>query len=249
MKENINNTNFSLKNPLILALDVDTLEEAQSWIKKIGPQVGAIKLGPRLNYRYGAELTKFCSDYSAVFIDNKYFDITSTMLAAIKASFEAGASLVTVHALAGPNTLLQLANLESDLQKIRPFKILCVTILTSWDHTDIASNFIQQSPNQHVLSLALLVRASGLSGLVCSAHELDSLSGYANFFKVTPGIRLGTVTKDNNEFKTQEPDDQKRIMTPQQALKSGASALVIGRPILNSAKPEKIVDEILSSLT
>ncbi len=227
-----------LKNPVILALDVDSKEEASKILDQVGDLVGCVKLGPRLVYRYGAEFVSQISKSTPVFVDNKYFDIPSTMVAAVKTSFEAGATLVTVHALSGREALKELAKLETELNKIRPFKILAVTILTSWNENSMPNSLQKWSVEEHVKSLAAEVHQSGLRGLVCSGHELLSLD-YPEIFKVIPGIRL--------DDSAQSAQDQKRVMTPSQALKAGASALVIGRPILQAQNPRETVLKILES--
>lgn len=231
-----------LKNPLILALDVDDKSDAMKILDHVGDLVGGIKLGPRMLYRYGAEIVTEIAEIAPVFVDNKYFDIPSTMVAAVRASFEAGATLVTVHALAGSVALKELHKLEVELNQIRPFKILAVTILTSWDQSSMPASFHSWSVENHVRSLTQEVYNSGLRGLVCSGHELEYLN-YPGLFKVTPGIRLST--EQNN----QQSEDQKRIMTPKQAIKAGASALVVGRPILQAHKPRETILDILESCT
>lgn len=230
-----------LKNPIILALDVDSKEQAMAILKEVGSLVGAVKLGPRLVYRFGSDFVKEISQSTAVFVDNKYFDIASTMVSAVRASFEAGATLVTVHALAGKGALKELAQLEKELNQIRPFKILAVTILTSWDQNSLPSSFQSWAVEDHVKSLAQEVFNSGLRGLVCSGQELGLLN-YPDFFKVVPGIRL---KEDSPKIIS---EDQKRIMMPVDAIKAGASALVIGRPILQSADPKKTLLNILESI-
>ncbi len=229
-----------LKNPLIFALDVDSEEEALKKLTPIIDLIGGVKIGPRLAYRYGAPLITKIAEQTSVFVDNKYFDITSTMITAVRASFHAGASLVTVHATAGLEALQNLKQLETELNRIRPFKILAVTILTSWDKSSLPPNFHSWSIENHVKSLSELVYQSGLRGLVCSGHEL-SLINQKDFFKVVPGIRLSSDRSENVN------EDQKRIMTPKQAIKSGAQALVVGRPILESSDPRQTVLEILES--
>jgi len=229
-----------LKNPLILALDVDSKEDAFKILDHIGDLVGGVKLGPRLVYRYGASLVSEIAEIAPVFVDNKYFDIPSTMVAAVKASFDAGATLVTVHAMAGKEALKELHKLEAELNRIRPFKILAVTVLTSWSRESMPASLHNWSVENHVRSLTQEVYNSGLRGLVCSGHELEYLN-YPGLFKVTPGIRLST---DQVQIQS---EDQKRVMTPKQAMKAGASALVIGRPILQSHDPRKTIFEILES--
>jgi len=226
-----------IKNPIMLALDVDTKEQAQKILDQVGDVVGAIKIGPRLGYQYGADFIKDCAKIAPVFIDNKYFDIPSTMVSAVKTSFQAGATFVTVHALSGSEALTELAKLEKELNQIRPFKILAVTILTSWDQQSMPRSLHPWPVTDHVLSLANLVLDTGLSGLVCSAHELELLKNH-NLYKVTPGIRPESAAAD----------DQKRVMNPQQAIQAGASALVIGRPILQATNPKQAVLDILKSI-
>lgn len=229
-----------LKNPLIFALDVDSEDEAFKKLKPIVDLVGGVKIGPRLAYRYGAPFVQKIAEQTSVFVDNKYFDIPSTMRAAVKASFDAGATLVTVHAMSGRTALKEMAKLEAELNLIRPFKILAVTILTSWDKSSLPENFHSWSIENHVKSLSQLVHQSGVRGLVCSGHELEMIP-QRDFFKVVPGIRLSS----DRSIETNE--DQKRIMTPKQAMKAGAQALVIGRPILESSNPRETVLEILES--
>lgn len=227
-----------LKNPVILALDVDSKDEALQIFKKVGTELGAVKVGPRLVYRYGADLIGELSKICPVFVDNKYFDIPSTMVSAVKASFEAGATLVTVHALAGREALTELSKLEKELNQIRPFQILAVTVLTSWDESSMPSNMKSQTVQAHVSELVDLVYQCGLRGIVCSAQELEFLRAEKKYFDelylVTPGIR----------WEQEVSTDQKRTMTPAQALQAGASALVIGRPILKAADPVGVVREI-----
>jgi len=227
-----------LKNPLILALDVDTKDDAFKILDHVSDLVGGIKIGPRLVYKYGASFVTELSQIAPIFVDNKYFDIPSTMVAAVKASFDAGATLVTVHALSGSEALKELFKLETELNRIRPFKILAVTILTSWDQSSLPKNFHSWSVENHVRCLTELVYNSGLRGIVCSGHELEHLN-YPDLFKVTPGIKLSTDVI--NSF------DQKRIMTPKQAIKAGTSAMVIGRSILQSHHPRQTILNILDS--
>jgi orotidine-5'-phosphate decarboxylase len=231
-----------LKNSLILALDVDSRNDAIKILDHVGDLVGGVKLGPRLVYRYGAEFISEMAEIAPVFVDNKYFDIPSTMVAAVRASFDAGATLVTVHALAGRQALIELRKLEIELNQIRAFKILAVTILTSWDRASMPASFHSWSVENHVRALTQDVYETGITGLVCSGHELEYLN-YPDLFKVTPGIRLSTDQISGNF------EDQKRVMTPKQAIKAGASALVVGRPILQAHKPRETILDILESCT
>ena len=219
---------------------MDSKEDAFKILDHVGDLVGGVKLGPRLGYRYGSSLITEIAEIAPVFVDNKYFDIPSTMVAAVKASFEAGATLVTVHALSGHEALRELHKLEIELNQIRPFKILAVSVLTSWNKDSMPASFHSWSVENHVRSLTQEVYNSGLRGLVCSGHELEYLN-YPGLYKVVPGIRLST---DQSQLQS---EDQKRVMTPKLAMKAGASALVIGRPILQSHDPRKTIFEILES--
>ena len=149
------------------------------------------------------------------------------MLSAVRASFHAGASFCTVHALSGTRALMELAALESELCQIRPFRILAVTILTSFAGPDLPLT-ANQPLAQQVFQLADIVMVSGLSGLVCSPLEIEGLrKAHPKAYLVTPGVRLPGDS----------PGDQARISDPATCLARGASALVVGRPILQSSQP------------
>lgn len=214
------------RNPIVAALDVDTREEALRLADQVGDIVGGLKMGPRLCLRYGHDLVKELATRAPVFMDNKHFDIPSTMQAAVQASFDAGASVVTVHALSGHEALTRLAILEHELNLQRPFRILAVTILTSWDEGSIPLVMKSQSVSHNVLELAELAKQSGLRSVVCSAHEISLLKNHG-LFLLTPGIR----------FPEDGKGDQKRISGPKEAIFEGASALVVGRPILEAKDP------------
>jgi orotidine-5'-phosphate decarboxylase len=223
-----------LNNPIIVALDVDTEKEALNLADDLAEIAGGFKLGPRLCVRYGKDLIRKIAGRCPVFVDNKYFDIPSTTVAAVEASFEAGASLVTVHALNGSETLSALAALESKLNQERPFKILCVTILTSFQPEQLSHSLKSESIGWHVKTLSAEVSAAGLTGLVCSAQELKLINP-DEFFVVTPGIRMDL----------QDKGDQKRTMGPKEALKAGAKALVVGRPILQAKNPREMATDFV----
>lgn len=232
-------TNFELKNPLIIALDVDSAEECFRLSDLLGKHAGAFKVGPRLCMRYGAELVTKLAKQAPVFVDNKYLDIPSTMDAALRATFEAGATLATVHAWAGQEALTQLAKTEKELSAKRPFKVLAVTVLTSFTEETLPPTTLKQSIATSVEMLAKLTLESGLSGLVCSPHEVQSLRALnKNAFLVTPGVRL----------LTDDVGDQKRIETPEQAMKKGSSALVVGRPIIAAKDPVEAAERVLASI-
>jgi orotidine-5'-phosphate decarboxylase len=226
-----------LRNPLCVALDVDSEERALALTSQLGAIVGGFKLGPRLVYQGGKDLIHKISQVAPVFVDCKFFDIPSTMEAAVRTSFEAGASLVTVHAMAGEEALRVMGKVEKELSQIRPFRILAVTILTSWSESSMPSNFRQQPIPEHVRELAELVKRSGLNSIVCSAEEIEILKDL-NLFMLTPGIRFSHEAKA----------DQKRVVGPKEAIQRGSSALVVGRPIIEAADPKTIALEYLKAI-
>lgn len=227
-----------LKNPVILALDVDDEKRARQILEETADLVGGIKIGPRLMLRYGAPFVKDVAAKCPVFLDMKFFDIPSTMVSAVRSAFDIGSSLVTVHAQAGIEALSALAKLEEEYRKNSNVKILAVTILTSFDQKTLPRILIDQPIDKHVDSLVGLVKESGLNGVVCSPHELSTLTHYKDLYLVTPGIR--------SEVKPGE--DQKRVMGPADALRAGATALVIGRPILEADSPREACEQILSKI-
>lgn len=217
-----------LSNPIFVALDVDDAETALNLVKQTRAFVGGFKVGPRLCLRNSETLLKEIARHGALFVDNKYFDIPNTMESAVKAAFEMGASFCTVHAQAGREALTKLAALEETLNKTRPFRILAVTVLTSF-RQDTLPDLVQSIPiEDQTRRLAQLVIDSGLSGLVCSPEEVEMLRKmFPQAYLVTPGVRMSH----------EERGDQKRVSDPRTALERGASALVVGRPIYESFEP------------
>ena len=231
---------LNIKTPIIVALDVNHPKEAISLAQSLKDIVGAYKIGPRLLLRSDKSFIKNLADMAPIFIDQKLYDIPSTMISAVQASFDQGASLVTVHSLAGRIALEQLASLENKLQNTRTFHILGVTILTSFSSNTLPSNMKNISILDHVKMLVNLTVESGLNGVVCSPHEAKEIRRIHNDLNIiTPGVRL---------HKAQGLEDQKRVMSPQEALLNGASALVIGRPIISSKNPRKTLENILAEM-
>lgn len=226
-----------LRNPLCVALDVDSEDKAMSLVSDLGTQVGGFKIGPRLAYQGGKQLIHKISQVAPVFVDCKFFDIPSTMEAAVRTSFEAGASLVTIHAMAGEEALSLMAKVEKELNQKRPFRILAVTILTSWQQSSMPSIFRQQPVPEHVRELADLVKRSGLRSIVCSAEEIEILKDL-DLYMVTPGIRFDHEAKS----------DQKRVVGPKEAVQRGSSALVVGRPIIAASNPKQVVQDYLKAI-
>ncbi|MFN8845727.1 MAG: orotidine-5'-phosphate decarboxylase [Bdellovibrionales bacterium] len=225
---------MKLRNPIFVALDLDDPSYAIEVAQELKEIVGGFKVGPRLVMRGGSIFVQKLSQLGSVFVDMKHFDIPSTMSAALNASFDDGASFVTVHALSGRESLMECVSLENHLSQQRPFRVLAVTVLTSWSESSYPPSFKNLNLQNHVTELARFTLSLGLKGLVCSAHELGSVS--REHFKVVPGIRLSEDSKD----------DQHRVLDPVSAVKAGAQMLVVGRPILNApnikAKAQQFVE-------
>lgn len=225
----------SMNSPWFLALDIDDRVKANDLARKTAPYVGGFKVGPRLCTRFGPALIAELAALRPVFVDNKYFDIPSTMEAAVRATFEAGASYVTVHAQAGAEALHRLAAVERELSQKRPFRVLAVTILTSFSQSGLPPVSSSMPIKDQVMKLADLVLSSGLTGIVCSSEEVFPIRQiYPEAFLVVPGIRLPG----------QGRGDQTRVADPQTAIHGGASALVVGRPVVESSDPVAAAKQI-----
>ena len=222
---------------LIVGLDIDSPAEALKMAKTLQGRVGVFKIGPRLIHRAGPDWMRELCSLGKVFLDCKFHDIPSTTNSAVRTAFELGATYVTVHASVGSTALGILAQTEKVLSAQREFKVLCVTVLTSFDEGTLPKNWKTQSIEAHVQNLVAEVQAAGLKGVVCSPHELVSLQRQG-LFLVAPGIR----------FKDGDLDDQARVMEPAQALRQGASALVVGRPIIQSSDPVAAAERILKDM-
>lgn len=218
----------ALTNPIFVALDLDNAQQAMDLVRQTRAFVGGFKIGPRLCLRYGESLLKELSRHGNIFIDCKFFDIPNTMESSVRASFELGASYCTVHAQAGREALSRLAEVEEELCRIRPFRILAVTVLTSFRQDTLPSVTQGMPIDDQTVALARLSVDCGLSGLVCSPEEVGRLRQlFPDSYLVTPGVRLSH----------EEKGDQKRVSDPRTALQRGASALVVGRPIYESLEP------------
>ena len=224
---------------LILALDLDSVEEALNLALKLKGKVGIFKVGPRFVMRAGPEGLKQLRQCGEIFLDCKFHDIPSTMESAVRTSYELGASLVTIHASAGMEALKLMAKVEAELKSHRPFRVLAVTVLTSFAPSGLPQNWQKLEIGAHVQSLAKEAQMAGLTGIVCSPHELALLAGQG-LYLVTPGVRFPEEAGQ---------DDQKRIMSPRDAMASGASALVVGRPILKAQDPVAAAEKYLAALS
>ncbi|NNJ93347.1 MAG: orotidine-5'-phosphate decarboxylase [Halobacteria archaeon] len=234
---NINTTNNGSR--IILALDYPTADEALALVDRLEPGSCRLKVGKELFTRAGPELVATLGKRGFdVFLDLKFHDIPNTVAAACHAAADLGVWMLNVHALGGAR-MLQAAREGVERSGRRPL-LIAVTILTSMDAGDLASVGLAGSPEDNVLRLAALAESGGLDGVVCSSRETGTLRARLadDFLLVTPGIRpAGSAA-----------DDQRRIMTPVEAVQSGSSYLVIGRPVTQADDPEGVLRTINSEL-
>ncbi|WP_318476707.1 orotidine-5'-phosphate decarboxylase [Photobacterium leiognathi] len=225
---------------VIVALDYDNQNEALAFVDRIEPGSCRLKVGKEMFTYFGPDFVRQLHDRGhSVFLDLKFHDIPNTCSKAVKAAADLGVWMVNVHASGGERMMTASREILEPYGKDRPL-LIGVTVLTSMEASDLAGIGIKQEPQQQVLNLASLAKNSGLDGVVCSAQEASILKGNLgqNFKLVTPGIRpVGS-----------EAGDQRRVMTPVEAIAAGSDYLVIGRPITQTVDPALVLAEINKSL-
>ncbi|WP_305841676.1 orotidine-5'-phosphate decarboxylase [Photobacterium leiognathi] len=225
---------------VIVALDYDNQNEALAFVDRIEPGSCRLKVGKEMFTYFGPDFVRQLHDRGhSVFLDLKFHDIPNTCSKAVKAAADLGVWMVNVHASGGERMMTASREILEPYGKDRPL-LIGVTVLTSMEASDLAGIGIKQEPQQQVLNLASLTKNSGLDGVVCSAQEASILKGNLgqNFKLVTPGIRpVGS-----------EAGDQRRVMTPAEAIAAGSDYLVIGRPITQADDPALVLAEINKSL-
>lgn len=233
-----------MQNPIIVALDVPTAEQALELARQVAPAVGAFKIGSELFTATGPDIVRRVRDTGAsVFLDLKFHDIPNTVAKAVASAVRLDVQMLTIHAGGGLEMMraAQHAAEQTASQSGRnPPLVLGVTVLTSMDSNALAEIGCQPNVAHQVERLARLAVQAGLRGLVCSPLEIVGLRRMLPTYMklVTPGIRTGA-----------EPaDDQKRTLTPQEAIEAGANWLVVGRPIYAAPDPRAAAEKILASL-
>ncbi|MBT5185785.1 MAG: orotidine-5'-phosphate decarboxylase [Kordiimonadaceae bacterium] len=229
---------------ILCALDTIVTSEACNLAATVGPHVGGIKLGLEFFGANGPQGFKEVSKASNnIFLDLKLHDIPNTVAKAIHALMPLKPTIMTIHTAGGPAMMAAAANAATEAAKnvgcARPI-IVGVTILTSLDDQDLDAVGYQNPVSEQVIQMAKLAKESGLDGVVCSPHEISLIKEACGkeFKLVVPGIRpAGSST-----------GDQKRVMTPDQAVKLGADYLVIGRPITQSDDPIAAVKAITKEI-
>ncbi len=230
-------TSIAAKDKIIVPLDVPTANAARELINVIGGAVGFFKIGNQLFTAAGPTIVREVLDSgSKVFLDLKYHDIPNTVRHGVESACALGVDMLTIH-LSGGRAMCEAAVLGRGSSKTL---VLGVTVLTSLTDDALAEVGFRGSVQEEVLLLAELAKNTGITGLVASPHELPLIkSRYSSAFTtVIPGIRPAWS----------ESGDQKRILTPRQAVDAGADYLVIGRPITASSNPNDAVKRVIAEL-
>jgi orotidine-5'-phosphate decarboxylase len=232
-------TQSPIQSPIVVALDFPTQEQALAMADQLDPKLCRVKVGKELYTATGPvileQLHKRGYD---VFLDLKFHDIPNTCAKAVGVAADLGVWMVNVHA-SGGQKMMEAARNELEKKTYKPL-LIGVTVLTSMGRSDLAGIGLDIDPMEQVERLAKLTQLSGLDGVVCSAREVALIREICgkDFLTVTPGIR-----PEGSDI-----GDQKRVMTPKQAVEAGVDYMVIGRPITQSIIPKHTCDSIVHTL-
>ena len=218
-----------MENKIIVALDFDSSSRALNFVDNLDPKLCRLKIGKELFTAAGPNLVEAMIEKEFdVFLDLKFHDIPNTVASAVQVAADLGVWMLNVH-ISGGSAMMQSAKDAILSHRDRKPILIGVTVLTSISSTELLEIGIDNNLKDHVVKLAKLAYQSGLDGVVCSAEEAKLLrnSMPADFILVTPGIRR---EKD-------AAGDQKRVITPSQAIRNGSDYLVVGRPITQAASP------------
>ncbi|NNM82558.1 MAG: orotidine-5'-phosphate decarboxylase [Burkholderiales bacterium] len=225
-----------MNSPIIIALDFPKGSDALDFAKTLDPSLCRLKVGKELFTQAGPDLVESLMKQGfEIFLDLKFHDIPNTVASACRAAASLGVWMVNVHAMGGSSMMHAAREAVGS-----SCKLIAVPVLTSMGREDLEEIGIDCDPIEEVRRLAALAKASGLDGVVCSAREASILrQQFGNeFCLVTPGIRPAGSSIG----------DQKRIMTPKQAIEAGSDYLVIGRPIREAADRNAALESILKEI-
>ena len=225
---------------LFIAIDQNDINKAKELIQKLPSQMCGIKVGKELFTACGPEIIQWIQEKGfKVFLDLKYHDIPNTVEKACFVASKMGVSILNVHALGGIDMMLA-AKEGVDKSNNNPY-LIAVTLLTSMDSDGLKSIGFTSNVDKQILNLAKNASQAKMNGIVCSAKDIVNIKDVLpeRFLYVTPGIRLSSSAKD----------DQKRISTPFEAIKSGSNILVIGRPITQAKNPEAVLNQIMKEIS
>jgi orotidine-5'-phosphate decarboxylase len=221
--------------PIFVAIDTRDVHRAAALARELGGLAGGIKLGLEFFCANGHEgVLRIAEHRMPIFLDLKLHDIPNTVAKAVEAVAPLAPAILTVHA-AGGRAMMAAAKAAAPPDT----KVIGVTVLTSLDEKDLAATGIGCSPSDQVKRLTDLAREAGIDGIVCSGQEvMAARASWPDGFFVVPGVRPEGA----------DVADQKRVVTPRQAMDDGASVLVIGRPITEANDPARAIQEINASL-
>jgi orotidine-5'-phosphate decarboxylase len=223
----------SMRERLIVALDVDTSEQATDLVRQLAGEVGMFKIGKQLFTHAGPQAVRQIQDLGGeIFLDLKFHDIPNTVAKAAIEATRLGVKMFNVHA-SGSLEMMRMTVKEVQRvcrqQNLRKPIMLAVTVLTSLNQDDLQRVGVERKVADQVVRLALLTKEAGMDGVVASPHEVADIREACGrrFVIVTPGIR----PSDGNF------NDQQRVMTPQEAVRGGVDYIVVGRPIIEAKDP------------
>ena len=234
-------------NKLIVALDVETPNEALSLVQQLQGVAGSFKIGSQLFTLAGPQIVKdVLSSGAKVFLDLKFHDIPHQVAGSARSAAQLGVSMFTIHASGGTEMMKRAVAAVSEVAERNGAPrtaVLAVSVLTSMDASTLSQIGVNSSPEESVLRLVKLAAGAGVDGVVASPQEAQRIRSTVTtpgFLIVTPGIRPAA--------KDAAADDQRRVATPAAALSAGASYLVVGRPITAAADPVAAAREIVAEM-
>lgn len=222
---------------VFVALDTDDTQKIDLFLGTEMPEDVGLKFGPRFVFQHGVERLRLACRSNAVFLDFKFFDIPNTVSASLAWANELGVQCATVHGLMGAHHLKEtLRSLQSHPHF--QLNVISVSLLTSFSEDNLPSTLksFSKEPSELALEIVREAHVAGIRHMVCSPWEVAKLKGlFPDTHFITPGIRFGEAVSG---------DDQARVATPQQAFQWGASSIVVGRPVVESADPLKKLEEL-----
>jgi len=232
--------NQLIKNALFCAIDMKDTDQAVALIKQIKEHIDGIKIGMEAFYAMGANGYLRLYDLGLpIFLDLKLHDIPNTVSSAIKSLLPLNPSIINIHTTGGSAMMKAAVEAIGDIGINKP-KLIGVTILTSMNEESFSEQGISLKVEQQVINLSTLAKECGLDGVVCSPLEAKDVKIKCgqDFLTIVPGIRP----------KNSIDDDQKRVLTPKEAIRNGADILIVGRPITQADDPNQAARSIKESM-
>lgn len=234
----------SMRDRLIVALDVDSMEEARTFVQRLASEVGLFKIGKQLFTHAGPQAVRLIQELGGeIFLDLKFHDIPNTVAKAAIEATRLGVRMFNVHA-SGSLEMMRMTVKEVERvcrqEKTRRPIMLAVTVLTSLNQDDLQRVGVERKVADQVVRLALLTKEAAMDGVVASPHEVADIRSACgpSFVIVTPGIRPADSQRN----------DQQRVMTPAEAVRAGVDYIVVGRPILEAQDPVSAARAIVSEM-